>query len=475
MGIKLPYIRSDIRKQMYPKQHLLIFLTQLCLSRAYENLALNKPAWQQYPFVGQPWGADLAVDGRYSDLSSGGGQCTISASEKTTAEWQVDLGQIVSVHHVFIQYRTDNVQWDERNDYAGRFLGFSVFISNTTNKEDGVPCFKDTHYTRASIPNNLTITCRYYGRYVIYYNNRTHSPYPDGYSSSAYNEICELEVIGCPPQKYGDNCSLSCPQNCQEGHCDIVEGTCLGCVTGYNEPRCNEQCKDNTYGLECAGVCLNCLNGEQCNHVNGSCPNGCGKGTYDDRCDKACPRGRYGYNCQENCSINCGVPERCDRVTGQCEGGCQVGWKGTTCESECDGGRYGQNCSNTCGFCLNKEQCHVINGSCMSGCDSGYWGDQCTQSYNCNSVQASISQQNPNNPVIYILSTLLCVAVVGNIILIVKVRSLLMSVHRYRQETQVKDTGQPKKPDSVYESAEETTGYHELGEFHDISNYDKLS
>ena len=50
-----------------------------------------------------------------------------------------------------------------------------------------------------------------------------------------------------------------------------------------------------------------------------------------------------------------------------------------------------------------------------------------------------------------------------------------MSVHRYRQETQVKDTGQPKKPDSVYESAEETTGYHELGEFHDISNYDKLS
>ena len=47
--------------------------------------------------------------------------------------------------------------------------------------------------------------------------------------------------------------------------------------------------------------------------------------------------------------------------------------------SECDGGRYGHNCSNTCGFCLNKEQCHVINGSCLNGCDSDYWGDQCTQ------------------------------------------------------------------------------------------------
>ena len=43
----------------------------------------------------------------------------------------------------------------------------------------------------------------------------------------------------------------------------------------------------------------------------------------------------------------------------------------------------------------------------------------------------------------------------------------------YRQKDKEKD--QTKKTDSVYESTEETTGYHELGEFHDISNYDKLS
>ena len=45
------------------------------------------------------------------------------------------------------------------------------------------------------------------------------------------------------------------------------------------------ECKDNTYGMECTKVCGNCLNGEQCNHVNGSCPDGCDKGTHGDKCD----------------------------------------------------------------------------------------------------------------------------------------------------------------------------------------------
>ncbi|XP_065925726.1 multiple epidermal growth factor-like domains protein 10 isoform X3 [Magallana gigas] len=358
--------------------------------KSYENLALNKQAWQQNPFPYQPWGADRAVDGLYTDLTAAGGQCVVSDNRQATAEWRVDLGEVLSIHHIFIQYRTENVSWDELNGYTSRFLGYSVYISNSTNKDEGVLCFKDTNYTKATIPNPTNITCITHGRYVIYYNNRTYPPYPAGYSTDgAYNELCELEVYGCPiPGYYGENCSLSCPLKCQEGHCNIIDGTCLGCVDGYQGPHCNNECSAGTYGFECGNLCGNCYNEIQCNHVNGNCQNGCDVGFFGEKCNKECPNGSYGYNCQHNCSIHCQMSGICDRKTGHCH--CQLGWKPDTCDSQCSENTYGLDCKQICGNCRNGEQCHHVNGGCPNGCDKGATGVKCdiachhgSYGYNC--------------------------------------------------------------------------------------------
>ena len=67
-----------------------------------ENLALHQPAWQSTTGPWTSYTADLAVDGKYTNLDWTGGQCALSYLEQTTAEWRVDLGGIRNIHYMLI-------------------------------------------------------------------------------------------------------------------------------------------------------------------------------------------------------------------------------------------------------------------------------------------------------------------------------------------------------------------------------------
>lgn len=86
---------------------------------------------------------------------------------------------------------------DANNGFTKRLLGFSIIVSNTTDRRDGVVCFQDTHYTASTIPDEVIIYCSVIGQYVFYYNERLPGiHYPQDYSKYAHGDLCEIEVSG---------------------------------------------------------------------------------------------------------------------------------------------------------------------------------------------------------------------------------------------------------------------------------------
>lgn len=69
------------------------------------------------------------MDGRKSDLSELGGECTASSPSTTTARWWVDLGTVQSIHHLFILYATGNQVWG-----MSFFIFFHKLLSDSNVK-----------------------------------------------------------------------------------------------------------------------------------------------------------------------------------------------------------------------------------------------------------------------------------------------------------------------------------------------------
>lgn len=79
--------------------------------------------------------------------------------------------------------------------------GFSVFISNTSKNQAHI-CYKDQTGGNPSVDQR--VNCSMYGRFVIYFNERSRKNNPSYLSKYAFNELCELEVYG----KYTHNAML---------------------------------------------------------------------------------------------------------------------------------------------------------------------------------------------------------------------------------------------------------------------------
>lgn len=78
----------------------------------------------------------------------------------------------------------------------GRFAGFSLYVSNTTDLPSGYLCYKDGPPELP--PLDFNTTCIANGHYAIFYNERQNGiTYPVGYETySVYMELCEVFVIG---------------------------------------------------------------------------------------------------------------------------------------------------------------------------------------------------------------------------------------------------------------------------------------
>ncbi|XP_062593937.1 multiple epidermal growth factor-like domains protein 10 [Saccostrea cucullata] len=292
------------------------------------------------------------------------------------AQWYVDLGDMGSIYSIKIQFEDMGETYVMRQ--RGRYAGFSLYLSNSTTKEEGYMCYKDGPDLP---PLNFTTKCVGYGRFVIYYNERLSGvKYPEGYEEMSYSQLCEVIVEGCSSGKYGENCKMNCSPNCFGTLCDIIDGKCMKCRPGWEGEKCQSSCLKESYGQDCKFRCSgHCKDGQSCDHVTGECVKGCVLGWTGSMCNKTCDNGHYGINCSSKCSGHCLYDKACNKETGHCDSGCSDGFLGDLCQNECTPGWFGEGCKESCsGHCADKAICNHVDGICRNGCEDGYTGQKCS-------------------------------------------------------------------------------------------------
>lgn len=266
--------------------------------------------------------ADRAVDGNTGNLFFEDNSCSHTADGKNEAWWQVNLLQLSNIKKVSIFYR---------RNYTERFWGFHLFVSNTSDWSSGYLCY---NHKGPDLPDEIqNVSCPTIGQFVTIatFRNKT-SPAERRLESTAYLELCEVQVYGCPYGRYGKDCSKYCSEDCRQVNCDADSGKCIPrCEDGLKGVKCKEYCDYGSFGSGCRGRCY-CMQGT-CDPVSGICPTGgCQGGWNGKSCNKACASFTYGPDCKFTCHCK---NSTCDRFTGKCLYGCEEGWVGPNCNQEC--------------------------------------------------------------------------------------------------------------------------------------------
>lgn len=216
--------------------YVINYLAGLSLAYAFDDLSYNKSATQSHTFKGTIYEAGRAVDRNTTTcmrtLEIG------TTSYYKTVWWKVDLGGVYSIYNInilFMNYDGNNSLHENRQ--RGRFAGFSLYISNSSDIQSSTLCYKNG----PQLPTlNFTTTCTEHGRYVIFYNERLNgAKYPARYeTANVYTELCEVIVQGCNRSGvFGINCDKPCPSHCKDNTCHIENGSC--CKTGWNGTSCD--------------------------------------------------------------------------------------------------------------------------------------------------------------------------------------------------------------------------------------------
>ncbi|XP_052775337.1 receptor-type tyrosine-protein phosphatase T-like isoform X2 [Mya arenaria] len=263
---------------------------------------------------------------------------------------------------------------DRGTHYAGKFgtTGNHTCISwNDTRAPSHDYLFNEDSKPGPYCRNPLVKSVKAYSEFPWCYFNTN--------NGIKFGKCTGLTVKECPDFLHGDHCIKECHCSNTTEVCDKDTGYCSQsqkCYAGWEGIGCDAPCDENTFGIDCAYKCGNCLY-DVCDHETGQCVHGCKPGFHGFYCKKSCGPGTFGANCKDTCG-QCELGQ-CDPRTGQCFGGCMAGYEGPLCKQRCANGFYGNECREQCPYCHNRGPCDPASGQCELGCAPGYMGVSCNR------------------------------------------------------------------------------------------------